>query len=109
MRERNRPGFRKGGKRAQRESFENTRDLLGGLLGAKNAGVTEVILKLAHLSAVGVHQVLLDVTGLVDLINNDLGVVVGNESLDSEGNSDAQPMNQGLVLGAIVGHLVVDL
>jgi hypothetical protein len=25
---------------AQRESFENTRDLLGDLLGAKNAGVT---------------------------------------------------------------------
>jgi hypothetical protein len=25
---------------AQRESFENTRDLLGDLLGAKNGGVT---------------------------------------------------------------------
>jgi hypothetical protein len=28
--------------RAQRESFENTRDLLGDLLGAKNAGVTNL-------------------------------------------------------------------
>jgi hypothetical protein len=34
-----RPGFR-GDKGAQRESFENTRDLVGDLLGAKNAGVT---------------------------------------------------------------------
>jgi hypothetical protein len=29
-----------GDKWAQRESFENTRDLLGDLLGAKNVGVT---------------------------------------------------------------------
>jgi hypothetical protein len=33
-------GVSKGGKWAQRESFENTCDLLGGLLGAKNAGIT---------------------------------------------------------------------
>jgi hypothetical protein len=39
--ERERPGFRKKG-RAQRENFENTRDLLGDLLGAKNAGVTDL-------------------------------------------------------------------
>jgi hypothetical protein len=69
----------------------------------------EVIRKLVHLSAVDVHRVLLDVAGLVDLVNDDLGVAVGNESLDSEGNSDAQPMDQGLVLGAGVGGLVVDL
>jgi hypothetical protein len=68
-----------------------------------------VILKLAHLSAVGVHRVLLDAACLVDLVNDDLGVAVGDESLHSEGNSDAQPMDQGLVLGAVVGCLVVDL
>jgi hypothetical protein len=49
----------------------------------------EVSLKLAHLSAVGVHRVLLDVAGLVDLVDDDLGVAVGDESLDSEGNNDA--------------------
>jgi hypothetical protein len=64
-----------------------------------------VILKLAHLNAVGVHRVLLDVTCLVDLVNDDLGVTVGDESLDSEGNNDAQPMDQGLVLSAVVGSL----
>jgi hypothetical protein len=43
------------------------------------------------------------------LVDDDLGVVVGDESLDSEGNNDAQPMDQGLILGAVVGRLVVDL
>jgi hypothetical protein len=43
------------------------------------------------------------------LVDDDLGLGVGDESLDFEGNSDAQPMDQGLVLGAIVGRLVVDL
>jgi hypothetical protein len=43
------------------------------------------------------------------LVNDDLGVTVSDESLDSEGNSDAQPMDQGLRLGAVVGRLVVDL
>jgi hypothetical protein len=62
-----------------------------------------------HLSAVGVHRVLLDVAVLVDLVNDDLGVAVGDESLDYEGNNDAQPMDQGLVLGAAVGCLGVDL
>jgi hypothetical protein len=43
------------------------------------------------------------------LVNDDLGVAVGDESLDSEGNSDAQPMDQGLILDAVVGSLVVDI
>jgi hypothetical protein len=46
---------------------------------------------------------------LVDLIDDDLGVAVRNKSLDLEGNGDAQPMDQGLVLSAIVGRLVMDL
>jgi hypothetical protein len=33
-----------GFERAERESFENTHDLLGDLLGAKNAGVTSSVL-----------------------------------------------------------------
>jgi hypothetical protein len=68
-----------------------------------------VILKLAHLSAVGIHCILLDVADLVDLVNDDLGVTIGGESLDSEENRDVQPVDQGLVLSAVVGHLVVDL
>jgi hypothetical protein len=43
------------------------------------------------------------------LVDDDLGVAICDESLDSEGNNDAQPMDQGLVLGTVVGRLVVDL
>jgi hypothetical protein len=68
-----------------------------------------VILKLANLGAVGVHHVLLDVASLVDLVHDNLGVTVSDELLDSEGNNDVQPMDQGLVLSAVVGRLVVDL
>jgi hypothetical protein len=53
----------------------------------------EVSLELAHLSVVGIHRVLLDVACLVDLVNDNLGVTVGDELLDSEGNSDVQPMD----------------
>jgi hypothetical protein len=69
----------------------------------------EVILELAHLGAVGVHRFFLDVACLVDLVDDDLGVAVSDESFDSEGNSDAQPMDQGLALSAVVGRLVLDL
>jgi hypothetical protein len=50
-----------------------------------------------------------DVAHLVDLIDDDLGVTVSNEPLDSQENSDAQSVDQGLALGAIVGRFVVDL
>jgi hypothetical protein len=68
-----------------------------------------VILELAHLSAVGVHYLFLDVACLVDLIDDDLRVIIRGELFDSKGNNDVQPMDQGLVLGVVVGRLVVDL
>jgi hypothetical protein len=68
-----------------------------------------VILELAHLSTVGIHCLVLDDALLVDLINDDLGVAVRDKSLDSEGNNDAQPMDQGLVLDTVVGRLLMDL
>jgi hypothetical protein len=40
-----------------------------------------VVLELAHLGAVGVHRFLLNVTCLVDLVNDDLGVAISDESL----------------------------
>jgi hypothetical protein len=48
----------------------------------------KVVLKLAHLSAVGIHCFVLDIACLVDLVDDDLGVAVCDESLDSEGNND---------------------
>jgi hypothetical protein len=68
-----------------------------------------VVLELAHLGAVGIHHFFLHVARLVDLVDDDLGVTVSDESLDSEGNSDAQPMDQSLILSAVVGRFVVDL
>jgi hypothetical protein len=68
-----------------------------------------VSFELAYLGAVSVHRIFLDVARLVEFIDDDLGVAVGNEPLDSQGKSDAQSVDQGLILGAIVGRLVVDL
>jgi multisubunit Na+/H+ antiporter MnhC subunit len=69
----------------------------------------KVILEFAHLYAVGVHCLLLDIACLVDSIDDDLGVAIRNKSFDSEGNNDVQPMDQGLVLGTVVARLVMDL
>jgi hypothetical protein len=69
----------------------------------------EVSLELAYLSAVGVHRILLDVERLIDLVDDDHGVVVSDEPLDSQGNSDVLSVDQSLVLDTIVGRLVVDL
>jgi hypothetical protein len=69
----------------------------------------EVSLELAHLHVVSIDRVLFDVARLVDLIDEDLGVAVSNKPLDSQGNNNAQFMDQDLVLGAIVGLFVVDL
>jgi hypothetical protein len=66
-------------------------------------------LELSYLSAVGIHRVLLDVACLIDLVDDDLGVAISNEPLDSQGNSDAQFVDQGLIFGTIVGRSVVDL
>jgi hypothetical protein len=41
----------------------------------------EVVLELAQLGAVGVHRFLLDVACLVDLVDDNLGVAVSDESL----------------------------
>jgi hypothetical protein len=68
-----------------------------------------VILELSHLGAVAVQRLLLDIARLVDLVDDDLRVTVRDDSLYYEGNNDVQPVDQGLVLGAIVGRLVVDL
>jgi hypothetical protein len=69
----------------------------------------EVGLELAYLSVASVHRILLDVTRLIDLVDDDLGVAVSDEPLDSQGNNDAQSVDHGLVFDAIVGCLVVDL
>jgi hypothetical protein len=49
----------------------------------------KVSVELVYLGALSVHQIFPDAARLVDLIDDDLGVVVSGEPLDSQGNSDA--------------------
>ena len=62
----------------------------------------EVGLELMYLLAVGVHVLLSAVSILVDLLDDDFGVAVGEEPLDAEGGRDPETMDEGLVLGRIV-------
>jgi hypothetical protein len=50
-----------------------------------------VNLKLPHLSAIGIHRVLLDVAHLVDLVDDDLGVVLSDEPLDPKETAMRNP------------------
>jgi hypothetical protein len=69
----------------------------------------ELGFELLYLGVVGIHHVLLDVACLIDLVDDDLRVTVSDEPLDSQGDSDAPCMDQGIVFGTVVGCLVVDL
>jgi hypothetical protein len=53
----------------------------------------EVGLKLPDLSAIGVHHVVLDVARLIDLVDDDVGLVIGTDPLDPKGYGDMQSMN----------------
>jgi hypothetical protein len=69
----------------------------------------EVAFKLAHFGAVCIHRIFFGVASLVDLVDDDLGVAVSHESFDPQGDSDAQPMDEGFILSVIVRRLVLDL
>ena len=62
----------------------------------------EVGLKLAYLLVVGAHLLLGAVPVLVDLLDDDFGVAVGEEPLDAEGGSDPETVDEGLILGRVV-------
>jgi hypothetical protein len=69
----------------------------------------EVAFEFANLSAVSVHRVLDAVPLFVDLLDDDLGIAKSQYSLDAKGHCYAEPVDQGFILCAIVGGLVVDL
>jgi len=69
----------------------------------------EVTFKLAHLSAVRVHHLFHAVPVFADLLFDELGVAITNEALDPEGQGYTELVDEGFVLGSIVGGLVVDL
>jgi len=62
----------------------------------------EVGLELMYLLAVGVHVLLSAVSILVDLLDDDFVVAVGEEPLDAEGGRDPETVDKGLVLGRVV-------
>jgi hypothetical protein len=62
-------------------------------------------LELAYLLTVGVHLLLSTVPILVYLLDDDFGVAVGEEPLDAKGGCDPETMDEGHVLGHIVGGL----
>ena len=65
----------------------------------------EVGFELAYLLAVGIHLLLSAVPILIDLLDDDFGVAVGEEPLDAEGGRNPETMDNSLVLGRIVGSL----
>ena len=65
----------------------------------------EVGLEIADILAVGVHLLLGALPVLVDLLNDDFGVAVGEKPLDAKGGSDPETVDKGLVLGRIVSGL----
>jgi hypothetical protein len=65
--------------------------------------------QLAHLSTVGIHRVLLVVAGLVDLVNDDLGVIIGIESLFPRETAMRSPWIRALYSAPFVRRLGVDL
>ena len=62
-------------------------------------------LELAYLLVVGVHLLLGAIPVFVDLLDDDFGVSIGEEPLDAEGGRDPETVDEGLVLGRIVGGL----
>ena len=65
----------------------------------------EVGLELMYLLAVGIHVLLSAVPILVDLLDDDFGVAVGEEPLDAKGGCDPETVDKSLVFGCVVGGL----
>ena len=69
----------------------------------------EVAFEFSNLSAVSIYCVF-DTTPLViDLLDDDLGIAIGQQSLDAKGHCNSEPVDQSFILHPIVGGLVVYL
>ena len=62
-------------------------------------------LELSYLLAVGVHLFLGALPVLIDLLYDNLGVAVGEESLNAEGSGDPEAVDEGFVLSYVVSSL----
>jgi hypothetical protein len=69
----------------------------------------KVDFKLAYLDTLCIHAVFLDVTGLIDLVDDEVGVTVIYDAFDPQGDNNVQPMDEGFILSIVVGRFVMDL
>jgi hypothetical protein len=68
----------------------------------------ELVFQAPNLIAVGFHLWVAAVGVLHDLVNDELRVTASVEASDPQLDGDAQPIDQSLVLGHIVGHRKVE-
>ena len=61
--------------------------------------------ELPDLPAIGVRLLLGALPVFVDLLYDDFGVTIGQQTLDAECDGDPETMNKSFVLGGVVGSL----
>ena len=61
--------------------------------------------ELPDLPTVGVHLLLCALPVLVDLLFDDFGVTIGQQTLDAECDSDPEIVDESFVLSSVVGSL----
>ena len=61
--------------------------------------------ELPDLPAVGIHLLLGALPIFVDLLYDDFGVTIGQQTLDAECDGDPETVNESFVLGSVVGSL----
>ena len=67
--------------------------------------IIELGFELPDLPAVGIHLLLGALPVFVDLLYDDFGVTISQQTLDAECNSDPEAMDESFVLGNIVCSL----
>jgi len=65
----------------------------------------EFTFELPDLPAIGIHLLLGALLVFVDLLYDDFGVTIGQQTLDAECGDDPEAVHEGLVLGSIIGGL----
>ena len=66
---------------------------------------TEPSFELPDLPAVGIHLLLGALPVFVDLLYDDFGVTISQQTLDAEYDSDPETVDKSFVLGSVVGSL----
>jgi len=65
----------------------------------------EFAFELPDLPAIGIHLLLGALPLFIDLLYDDFGVIISQQTFDAECDSDPENMNESFVLGRVVGSL----